>query len=230
MFFAGGEPFLHPNIFDILQITVNKGIRVTLLSNGLLLNKETADMLTDLFSGKDNFLLQISLDSSNPNINDQTRGSGKLVLDHIKMLSSGGIALQVATVLTQYNIDSAHTIIDELYPDVKCFHFMNVQKSEKALIEPRLFVTSKQSKDFWLRLREHAKQFPPDLLLPSLRITLRSNKLEDESLESITATFNPSSCKAGHSAAHIDYNFDVLGCDIAKEHTNMGECIQLNIQ
>ncbi len=221
--FAGGEPFLHPDIFDLIKYTIDRNLHVGVLSNGVLLDENIAEKLEKIVSGR-NFILQISLDSIDPETNDKTRGSGKKVIDNLKMLTNYDIQLQIACVLTSVNIDKAHHVIEEFYPRVKRYHFLNVQRTELALKNSELLLTEEQAYSFWMRLREYAKKFPSDLFLPSLRIMLRSYQ-EEENNEKIfhqQASFDCSGCSAGITHVNIDAEFNVLGCDIAKDYTKMG--------
>ncbi len=222
--FAGGEPFLHPDIFELIEYALESNIHVGVLSNGLLLDKRAGKRLENIVSGR-NFILQISLDSIDPEINDQTRGCGKKVINNLKALTDLDIQLQIACVLTTRNVDSAHLLIEEFYPAVKRFHYLNIQRTEKALGNPELLLTEEQAYRFWMRLKEYAKGFPPDLFLPSLRIMLRSYGEEDAEEDTAfhqKATFDCTSCSAGITHVNIDAEFNVLGCDIAKDYTRMG--------
>lgn len=54
-----GEPFLNPHIYDMISYAVNKGIKVSSISNGSLLTKENVDKI--LVAGLDS--LNISIES-----------------------------------------------------------------------------------------------------------------------------------------------------------------------
>lgn len=222
--FAGGEPFLHPNVFDVIARTVNSGMQVGVLSNGVALDEKARSRLAKIVSGK-KFILQISLDSADPIINDQTRGKGARVIKNLRALCQLDIQIQIACVLTSRNIDSAHFIIEEFYPAVKRFHFLNIQRTEKALQNPDLLLPEEKAYEFWMKLNEYAKKFPPDLFLPSLRVMLRAYG-EEGSTENRAfhkqATFDCKSCSAGITHINIDSDFNVLGCDIGKDFTKMG--------
>lgn len=224
MTIAGGEPFMHPAIYDIISQVLDSGIQVGVLSNGVLLGRRAREKLVKVVAGRP-FILQISLDAVDPEVNDLTRGHGALVLDHIRELAKLGIELQISCVINKSNIDSAHLLIDELYPEVKRFHFLNIQRTERSLQHPELLVSDEEAYEFWMRLANHAKSFPPDLFLPSLRIMLRSYGVEDEQdLPGFNrmATFDCKSCSVGLTKVEIDTEFNVLGCDIAKDFTHMG--------
>lgn len=221
---AGGEPFLHPHIFSIIDRIVKSGIQMGVLTNGVCLNKKARCHLSDIVSGKQ-FILQVSLDSPDPAINDKTRGKGTTVISNLRALSKLDIQIQISCVLNSYNINSAQFIIDEFYPDVKRFHFLNIQRTKRSLDNPELLISEEQAYEFWMKLKEYSKKFPSDLFLPSLRIMLRSYEEEDSS-ESRSfhkkATFDCRSCSVGTTKVEIDSDFNVLGCDIAKDFSKMG--------
>ncbi len=222
---SGGEPFLHPDIFFMIEYMVKKKIRPAVLTNGTLLNAKAIEKLSAIDGIKNNMMLQISIDSTDSSINDFTRGQGKTVLKNIKLLAENNFFLQISTVLSRKNIDTAHLIIDAIYPLVKRFHFLCIQRTHKALENPEILVSQKQLDQFWWRLKEHASKFPDDLFLPSLRIALRASNLEDSLKDREfhqTATLDCPSCTAGLTHVNIDVDFNVLGCDIAKDYTKMG--------
>lgn len=81
---TGGEPFLHPNIFEIInKIKINTGSFVKICSNGILLDKETCRQLKK--TGIDKFdTLQISLDAATSQTYRKIRGIGfQSVIDNI---------------------------------------------------------------------------------------------------------------------------------------------------
>ena len=221
---AGGEPLMHPDCFEIIEYCVNRNVQVGVLSNGSLFNKSSIQRLDRMVRGK-RFILQISLDSIDPEINDKVRGCGAKVIENIRELTKTDIRMQMATVVTKYNIANAHKVIKEFYPDIKRYHFLNVQRTEKSLKHPKLLLSGEEAKDFWLGLKEYSKKFPADLFLPSLRIMLRAAKKEDSKEMSMfhqQATFDCKTCSVGLTHINIDANFNILGCDIAKDFSNMG--------
>lgn len=221
---AGGEPFMHPEIFDILEYCTNRNVQVGVLSNGSLLDKASIERLSALVKNK-RFILQVSLDSVSPEVNDQVRGRGERVIENLRELAKTDIRMQMATVVTKHNATVAHKVIEEFYPAIKRYHFLNVQRTEKSLKHPDLLLSSEEAKDFWLGLKEFSRQFPSDLFLPSLRIMLRAAKEEDSKELSAfhqQATFDCKTCSSGLTHINIDADFNVLGCDIAKDFTHMG--------
>lgn len=224
---AGGEPTLHPAWLDIVRRAVQGGIRVGLLSNGVLITDDEIRELERATNHK-NFILQISIDSADPAINDISRGKTARVLRTIERLKQSSIELQLATVVNKSNIDTAHSIIDRYYPDIKRFHFLNIQRTASALAHPELLLGEEETLAFWMRLNEYKDQFPEDLFLPSLRVQLRAMgnaSVDTESALHSEASWDVHACSAGWTHVNVTSKLDVLGCDIAKEHTWMGNCL-----
>jgi len=91
---TGGEPFLHPDILEILRAALQQG-PVTVLTNGLLLHEDTAARLRELSDASDYSLdLRVSLDGYDAATNDAVRGSGtfKRILEGIACLAAGGLS------------------------------------------------------------------------------------------------------------------------------------------
>lgn len=100
----GGEPFLHPNILEILDFLIGKNYEVRISTNG------TLDILRDArfkaYLDNENIELRISLDSHNENIHDNFRGKGsfKSVLSNIEYLKKYKCYISVKSVVTKNNI------------------------------------------------------------------------------------------------------------------------------
>jgi MoaA/NifB/PqqE/SkfB family radical SAM enzyme len=73
LYLTGGEPFLHPRIFDLLDYALPR-IFTTVLTNATVLTPRRMDRLSQL--PRENLSLQISVDSANPDLNDLYRGEG----------------------------------------------------------------------------------------------------------------------------------------------------------
>lgn len=75
-YFTGGEPFLHEDLFLIVEETLKHG-PLTILTNGMLITDEVARRLGALFRASPYSLdLRISLDGVSPEENDPIRGKG----------------------------------------------------------------------------------------------------------------------------------------------------------
>lgn len=63
---AGGEPTLHPNLFEIIKLLKDKGLYVEIISNGLLLNPELAADLKK--AGADMIFIHIDSRQNRPDL------------------------------------------------------------------------------------------------------------------------------------------------------------------
>ncbi|MFX0025214.1 MAG: radical SAM protein [Candidatus Hermodarchaeota archaeon] len=107
--FTGGEPLLRKDIWDILYYAKEraepKGHMIAFASNGYLINDKIAEKLRDHGVG----LIFISLDSMNPDINDQIRGrkgSFELQKHAIEACNKAGILVIISCTVMKHNFDS----------------------------------------------------------------------------------------------------------------------------
>lgn len=75
-YFTGGEPFLHPEIFTLIEETLAQG-PLHILTNGILIDDDVAARLGALFeAGPYTLDLRVSLDGASAAENDPIRGKG----------------------------------------------------------------------------------------------------------------------------------------------------------
>ena len=76
LYLTGGEPFIHPRIFDLLDYAVRR-IATTVLTNATLFTPRRMERLKALpTGGVGRLTLQVSVDSARPDRNDLYRGAG----------------------------------------------------------------------------------------------------------------------------------------------------------
>jgi len=108
---TGGEPLTYPGIMNLIALLKKKKLRVSLLTNGVLLNKKNCKQLISL--GVDS--ISISLDSLSSKINDLSRGKTKMVLKGINNLlleRPKHINITVLQGFSRYNINSIRPMVD----------------------------------------------------------------------------------------------------------------------
>jgi MoaA/NifB/PqqE/SkfB family radical SAM enzyme len=71
IYLSGGEPLLHPDIFKMIDFTIDQFDRVSILTNGILVSQ----YIDRLKVYKDKLCVQVSLDG-NRKINEKIRGKG----------------------------------------------------------------------------------------------------------------------------------------------------------
>jgi AdoMet-dependent heme synthase len=102
VFFTGGEPFLHPQLVEMLD----RALRVapaTVLTNGLLINERAADRLAEIERrARYSLEIRVSLDGYTEEMNDSIRGRGvfRQALVATAQLSRRGLLPLVTVVRT----------------------------------------------------------------------------------------------------------------------------------
>jgi radical SAM protein with 4Fe4S-binding SPASM domain len=110
---SGGEPLVRPDIFELSRYAWDKGIYISMATNGTILNEYNIDMLWR--SGVR--FLQISLDAADPSIHDEFRGVKGVwgrTLNGIKLAVKKGFFVNVAFTATKYNFRDIPKMIDLL--------------------------------------------------------------------------------------------------------------------
>ena len=108
---SGGEPLLRDDWYEILKKAKERLERVTLNTNGVLIDKDVATRLTQIRPR-----IQISLDGPSSEIHDSIRGHGSFEksLRGIQILQDKGLGeeLVICMTLMKNNIASAREMID----------------------------------------------------------------------------------------------------------------------
>lgn len=100
--FTGGEPFMRNDFMEIINMTHDHGIGVSIATNGMLLNGKTISELHTACVNR----IQISLEGSSADVNDPIRGSGvyaKLTEYVIPQLLDAGLFVAVSFTPTARN-------------------------------------------------------------------------------------------------------------------------------
>lgn len=107
--FGGGEPLLRKDLLEIARHAADAGFRVSMNSNGYLIDAAMAVRLKEAGFAK----IGISIDSHRPEVHDTFRGmpgSHARALAALNHLKGAGIRTSISTVICTFN----HTTIDEL--------------------------------------------------------------------------------------------------------------------
>jgi len=109
--FSGGEPLMRPDIFELIKYASSIGITPLMGSNGTLITEEIASKLKE--SGLN--AIAISVDSMDPEIHDEFRGSKNALdraLNGIKNCLAADIKVQVNCTISRYNIDKIDDVME----------------------------------------------------------------------------------------------------------------------
>ncbi|MDD5441657.1 MAG: radical SAM protein, partial [Candidatus Omnitrophica bacterium] len=102
--FTGGEPFMRKDIFEILDFAKNLGLRITVLTNGYLIDRKAADKIVKL--GVNLNKIDISfLGADRKTFEGITRkpGSFSKVKNAIKLLRNRNIEVMIKPTLMKQN-------------------------------------------------------------------------------------------------------------------------------
>lgn len=110
LFLTGGEPFILPDIYEMLAYGSAR-LRTTVLTNAMLLKGQRLEKLRAI--ANDNLIMQVSLDGGRPEHHDAYRGEGAWAktIDGIKRLQAHGFRVRLSTTETPAN--TAH--LEELH-------------------------------------------------------------------------------------------------------------------
>lgn len=128
MNFVGGEPLLHPLIFDVVRLAKSMGFVVSVVSNGYYLDKKKIFDLSPFVDW-----IGISVDSQNEHVEKALgRGDGnhvKHIIEIADFIHEAGIKLKINTTVTRLNwTENMQPLIRRLKPSRwKVFQVLYIQ-------------------------------------------------------------------------------------------------------
>ncbi|MBI3611321.1 MAG: methyltransferase domain-containing protein [Nitrospirae bacterium] len=158
-YFTGGEPFVRPDIFDLIEyITKVKKAELIILTNATLLRGERLSLLKR--QNRERLKLQVSLDGSRPEINDPIRGEGtfRLITEGLKTASDLGFETSLTAAVTGTNLqDMVNLPALTRSLGAKSIHLLWLHRRGRALNVFRgLFPTSEQLLDLARAVKRRA--------------------------------------------------------------------------
>ena len=142
--FGGGEPFIYPGIWQVLERCKERELVMCVSTNGTLITQQRARRLAQL----EPIYFQVSLDGGTPQTNDRIRGEGvfKRALRGLELLATENLSLTVNSVLTRYSFAE----LDRLYEIAASFN----AKLRVTRLRP-----SGRGKDVWADLHPTREQY-----------------------------------------------------------------------
>ena len=108
-YFTGGEPFLHPDLFELIEATLRQG-PLTILTNGILISENKARKIAEIAGNSEYSLdLRISLDGMSAEENDEIRGKGTFnkIISSVDRLYKNGITPIITVTEVREGMGSA---------------------------------------------------------------------------------------------------------------------------
>ncbi|MCU0285256.1 MAG: radical SAM protein [Acidobacteria bacterium] len=205
---TGGEPFLHPNITDIIDYAHDLGFMINILTNGLLINEELIAKLR----GKFRLRIRVSLDGASKEVHEYARGKDTFdrVLTAILLLIKNNFPVGIGLTLYDENINEIEDII-RLSIDMGCSYIrfspvIRIQKGKQAPINLNLHETALiRIIEAQLKYREYIDLQGPtgeNFLLPVETITTKR-------------------CEAGVNFFAINPDKVILPCPLIRPHPSI---------
>jgi SynChlorMet cassette radical SAM/SPASM protein ScmE len=116
---SGGEPFIRPDFFELIDGIIANRMRYNILSNGTLINEK---LLKQFEHGKRRLRLdsiQISIDGSTAAIHNQSRrGSFAKAIRGLKLLKEAGFPVAARVTINRHNLNDLENIAKLLLEDI----------------------------------------------------------------------------------------------------------------
>lgn len=226
---SGGEPFLHPNLPEILSLAKQYQFEnITITTNGSLITNNILKMLND-YKFK-NLILQVSLDSSNATTHDSFRnhvGSFDKVINLLKNISNYEfISSAVRSTITGNTIDEVDEIVELVYRASGQEITFSFVKPVGAAQNSQLVLTSAQRKLLVQKVLQANEKYKGKIVVSSsdpLRVLLSPDI--DQYITMCEDELMLGGCVAGVAAFNVNVNGDVTPCSMMSEAIlNLSNC------
>lgn len=138
---TGGEPFLHPEIKEIIQITHDKGFWITLLTNGLAIDSSMVSFLSNFWR----LQIRVSLEAADAEKHEYFRGKGTFVpmLKNIDLMKSKGIQVNLGLTIYEENRDQIEPVvslaIEKNCASLRVVPLVRIEKGKDARVSKELY-------------------------------------------------------------------------------------------
>lgn len=219
---TGGEPFLYPNIRELLERINKKPIHMAINSNGTLLNEETVRWLSKVYPGRMNISLYGGSDETYERLCRNPVGYTK-VTQAFGLMNEYQIPFRVHATLTPDNYGDFDRIIEtcnRFHAPLQMVYYMfpPYRKDQKRKEQDARF-SPEQAAEVALRLLRHKYKDKKE----ELRITLEANCacFQEPQRFSIYGK-RRIACRQGITSFWVDWTGSVSGCGIhTVEHIDL---------
>ena len=201
--FTGGEPLLHPHIFELIEYARKKPLTVLLFTNGTLITPEIVEKLKELHL----YRVNVSIDGPDSKTHDRFRGvdgAFEKTIQSIDMLQEAGIIIQAGISITKLNYKKIKEILS----------LIKELKIADHKLWPITFSGRPDEKEIFLTLQEFRE------VMEAVR------QFETANLEKEKTVFEYSkrgeNCGIGSSTMAIKCNGVVTACPAFGESASLG--------
>ncbi len=163
MIFSGGEPFMRPDIFELVEHSKKLGLITVFGTNGTFITPEVAQRLKAL--GVDG--VGISLDSLDKEKHDKLRqleGAWEGAVQGMKNCREAGVPFQIHTTLMDWNWNEAEAITDfAIELGAKAHHFFFLVPTGRAKNIEEESLRAEQYEDILTRIMKKQQEVDIEL-------------------------------------------------------------------
>jgi len=224
--FSGGEPLMRRDVFDILRVLRDAGVRSVISTNGTLITPEVAKRLAEL----DVRYVGVSLDAARPEVHDKfrgARGSWQKALDGVRNARDAGIRTGFRITVTKDNYRELPALLDLALKegvDRFCVYHLvptgrgagiadkDLSKEEREWVLSFLYEKAIELRDKEIEI------LTTDSPMDGVYILERLKREDPEAYKDARKLLAVGSgCTMGAKVANIDYRGDVMPCHFAPE-------------
>ena len=158
--FGGGEPLLRKDLREIARYAADRGLKVSMNSNGYYIERDIALQLKESGFSK----VGVSIDSSTPEIHDTFRGvkgSHEKAVAALSHLHAAGIETSLSAVICKINSQSVLALIEfAMHHNVRHINLHNFKCSGLGYThKDELDLSPQEWRDFYLKAIEAKHRF-----------------------------------------------------------------------
>lgn len=205
---SGGEPLLHPEIIQVIELLKSKNIGISIVSNGTMVTEEKSRALSDLGIVPN---IQISFDSHLASIHEKTRGLFDLAFRGFRLLvdcsNDRDSSPSVGIVINRFNFDTVCETIRFFSQYTSRFHVMNVMG------HPELSLNDFQKGRYCQEILPAMHVLSDEL---GIGISLFDDKYQRLGVRECGVERAHINCLAGYTSLVIGADLSVFPCDISR--------------
>ncbi|MFH1490339.1 MAG: SynChlorMet cassette radical SAM/SPASM protein ScmE [Pseudomonadota bacterium] len=117
---SGGEVFIRPDLWDLIDAMIDNRMRYSILTNGTLITEKTIDEISKGRRLDRLNSVQVSIDGSCAAVHDQSRGKGSFekAVRGLRLLFEAGLPVTSRVTVNQTNVDDLDNIARFLLDDI----------------------------------------------------------------------------------------------------------------
>ena len=146
---TGGEPMMHPDFLDIIDMIHGMGFRWGMTTNGTLIGASTAAR----FAEKGLYSIAVSIDGTEQLHDDlrRVRGAYRRAMDGLKaLIHEDAFHVSVTTVVTHESMGYLNDIYGAIFPlDIDSWRLMAVEPIGRAKEDPGLLLTKEDYRNMF---------------------------------------------------------------------------------